>query len=1298
MKATLPPSLRRAAVRALVASAAICAATAVNAALTDLSTVPLQTSVTSKVRPNLLYTLDDSGSMGSDYLPDYVDDSGNSGSSNPGHCRSSNPGSTPSLTNCSGGDAPYRSAQFNGVYYNPQTTYKPPLKWDGTPYQAQNRAFTTDWKSVQTDPYLSAGSRFNIAQNTPDVVYCPQSGSNPCKRNGTDTSNPFKFWQSTAPVASVYPADVAFPKTLGSGNSNNYNQRQNSTFGPFYYEIQPLEHCSDTNLTNCTLSTTPTGIFINPAPVRFCRNQTDATSTAVVSDPIGTAVPKCISKYVSQSGITAWKFARYGQFRRVDLLTPSQSPTWNLLTYGGRPGRVDCLAAPVCTADEELTNYANWYAYYRTRILMMKTATGAAFQPLDDRYRIGFITIHPGSPVSSSKFLPVKAFDNAQKQAFFNILYAQDVGQATPLREALARAGRYFANKRTGINQGINDDPMEYSCQQNFVLLTTDGYWNTGDPVDLNGNNLANTDVDNVNSGNGTTAPSYSARANGVFDGNIGARGTLADTALYYYKTDLRDPALNNCISGSTSADVCKNNVPTSTRDPNQNQHMSVFTLGLVDGLLKYQTDYDTALTGDFARIKSNTTGCFWTNGTCNWPLPVSDGQSALDDLWHAAVNGRGKYFFARDPNSLGDGLGSALANVVSQTAAAAAAATSTPNITQTDNFAFTTTYRTAKWDGDVVARNIDTTTGAVINTPVWSAQAGLDAAVPASRKIYFRDSSGMLAPFTFATLTKPFGVPPASPSMQSYFAGQGNKLSQWTNLTATQRTTVDDGNVIVDFLRGDKTNETTVLRVREHILGDTVNSAPQFVSKPLWQFGDAVSPTYQEFKDSMSTRPGTLYVGANDGMLHALNGANGQEIWAYVPTMVMPKMYLLADENYATKHTYMVDGSPAVMDAFIGSGWRTILVAGLNGGGRGYYALDVTNPGSPTALWEICSDPTLCKINDPDLGFTYGNPVITKRQSDGKWVVLFTSGYNNVGPGDGKGYLYVADLATGAILNKYGTGKGGDGVGTNPPPSGLSKITVLANNFNVDNTGVAVYAGDLLGNVWKFDLTGTQLPTVRSLGNTGTGQPITTRVDVAKVGSDVVVFVATGAYLGVTDLATTQLQTIYAIKDTNTDLGNLRLNTGIVANVATVVGSNVTISTSKTVDWTTDLGWRVDLPQPGERVNIDPLLIQGSLIVASNVPDQDACTAGGESFIYAFDYLNPNAAVNSIWGAGVVGKRIGSALVVGLTAITLPNGSTKIIIKESCEGPDCTPTEGVPDAPGSNVTRRIGWRQLRVR
>jgi type IV pilus assembly protein PilY1 len=448
------------------------------------------------------------------------------------------------------------------------------------------------------------------------------------------------------------------------------------------------------------------------------------------------------------------------------------------------------------------------------------------------------------------------------------------------------------------------------------------------------------------------------------------------------------------------------------------------------------------------------------------------------------------------------------------------------------------------------------------------------------------------------------------------------------------------------------------------------------------------VTPDYTTFKSTVS-RPATLYVGANDGMLHAFNANTGQEMWAYVPTMVMPKMYLLADENYAVKHTYFVDGSPTVMDAYFGGSWHTVLVAGLNGGGRGVYALDVTDPNNPKTLWEICSDSSLCTINDQDMGYTYGNPVVTKRASDGKWVVLLTSGYNNINPGDGRGYLYVVDLVSGTILNKVTTGVGD---ATTPNPSGLAKITALANNFSVDNTTIAVYGGDLLGNVWKFDMTAAT-PTAQRIAQTGANQPITTRPEVTKIGSDFVLYVATGAYLGVTDLATTATQTVYAFKDTGADIGNLRTNAGIVANNASLSGTTVTISNATTVNWTTQLGWRVDFPQSGERANIDPQLIQGTLLIASNVPDTDACSAGGESFFYQFDYENPRAAINSLNGT-TLGQRIGSAVAVGLTVIKLPSGVVKALVPladTSIQNP------GVAPPPSGTGTRRIGWRQLRV-
>ena len=147
------------------------------------------------------------------------------------------------------------------------------------------------------------------------------------------------------------------------------------------------------------------------------------------------------------------------------------------------------------------------------------------------------------------------------------------------------------------------------------------------------------------------------------------------------------------------------------------------------------------------------------------------------------------------------------------------------------------------------------------------------------------------------------------------------------------------------------------------------------------------------------------MYVGANDGQLHAFDAATGQENWAYIPSAVLPNLYALADKNYSSQHQYFVDGSPvvgrhlperAVVTCSAGQ-WKTILVGGLNRGGKGYYALDVTDPASPALLWEF---------TDANLGYSFGNPVITKLK-DGTWVVLLSSGYNNA---DGLGRLYVVN------------------------------------------------------------------------------------------------------------------------------------------------------------------------------------------------------------------------------------------------------------------------------------------------
>ncbi len=1235
--------------------------------------------------------------------------------------------------------------------------------------------------------------------------------------------------------------------------------------------------------------------------------------------------------------------------------------------------RADCGAGATCTYDQELQNFANWYSYYRTRMAMMKTATGRAFRTIDDRYRVGFITINPtvGGSVTTTRYLPIGTFSTGQKSSFYTLLYAQTNHGSTPLREALSRVGRHYANVTTGINNGMSTDPMTNSCQQNFALLTTDGYWNdgSGSAVTTTGATVGNQDnnptvgtpvyvsrptgtldgtgvlqttltpyiekeqvlctanstitwitggtgsqttacgcaagqksiwqrtrslsydvtlTDGVQtsattnvtsiaftqitacnsnvqttrqsytetqdkvvsssattsftslitgvpngqqrsgtcSGNknkaiwqrvrsgelttvttdGVAAPSsystssvtftqvYACTSSGgtlganslvpvggptttsnggttITTGNItlvptnpltvsggaptintsyaGTPETLADVAMYYYKTDLR-----------TTGALAPNNVPTNDKDVAPHQHMVTFTLGLgLRGLMDYRADYETALTGDFARIKNAGTDCSWipAGTTCNWPIPASSSPTTLDDLWHAAVNGRGTFYSAADPNSLADGLSGALSSLKIQTAAASASATSSPNITETDNFIYSSTFRTVKWDGQITAQRIDANTGNVLPAVVWEAQGQLDARVSDSsdtRTIWKFDpanSSGTntnLRAFLWANLSGAAGASVCSITSETgCFNQKGANLSQYGPMNATQKGYADNGQNVVNWLRGQTRWEGSldateqVFRNREHVLGDSINATPAYVRAPTFNFQDNVTPVYKSFQTTNASRQGVLYIAANDGMLHAFNGedtpnavatsaaaaAGGTELWAYMPRMIFPEAHKLATDSWDITHKYFVDGSPQIMDAYqiitpASTGvpatveWKTILVGGLNKGGRGYYALDVTNPTSPKALWEVCAESTLCTLSDTDMGLSYGNAVITKLPTTvatvanrGRWVVLFTSGINNYDGtiGDGVGRLYVRDLFTGALLYKISTG-----AGNTTTPSGLSKISAFADNFNNDNTALFVYGGDLLGNVWRFDMS-VEPPVAFNLAQLkdsgGRPQSITSRPELGVIEGKRVVFVGTGRYYGVDDLvdpATIPLswayqQSFYAIKDefpqgAPSGYGNVRSLTAPANLVQQTLTDNGTTRTTSnnTVNWTNNVGWYTDFnpgnTSPGERVNLDPQLVLGTVVVVSNVPNNNACTVGGDSFIYQFNYSS-GSYVASAPGQQVAMKFTGQ-ITVGLVIVRLPSG----VFKGVATGATGLKTPvGVNVGGGGGSGRRVSWREL---
>ncbi|WP_300285241.1 hypothetical protein [Nitrosomonas sp.] len=314
-------------------------------------------------------------------------------------------------------------------------------------------------------------------------------------------------------------------------------------------------------------------------------------------------------------------------------------------TYTGSLGRTDCAAAPTCTYDEEIQNFANWYTYYRSRVLLARAGVGRAFAAQSKNMRVAFGAINKGSTsidevATETLITGVRLFDGTDKADFFNKLYQHTIpAQGTPLRTAMKGVGEYL--KRTddkgpwGENPGVGGGSQAV-CRQNYHILMTDGYWND-----------SYSGVENSDGSNGNIITNHFPNAapatyqyKPVLPYSDSYKNTLADVAMYYWKTDLR-----------TDLD---NKVPTNAKDPAFWQHMVNFTVGLgVKGTL-------TSLPGS-------------SGGPSAWPNPTNSNPEKIDDLWHAAINSRGEFFSAQDPVTFASGLSSTLNNITARISSSAA-------------------------------------------------------------------------------------------------------------------------------------------------------------------------------------------------------------------------------------------------------------------------------------------------------------------------------------------------------------------------------------------------------------------------------------------------------------------------------------------------------------------------------------------------------------------------------------------------------------------------------------------------
>lgn len=912
-------------------------------------------------------------------------------------------------------------------------------------------------------------------------------------------------------------------------------------------------------------------------------------------------------------------------------------------------------------------NYLNWYfnttntsvtwnagqrvkplsatSNVQTRIEVARNAGVEVVNQLDSRLRVGFSTYNSATSGQGGELrVQLAPLTTAQRAALTTgtggISTLAPFG-LTPLGETLANIGRHFAQGYAGdlsLHPGTAQqqsasvssflpadlrnatpgavtitNPITASCQQSFAVLLTDGR-PQGDRSDNGeiGSLMEDYDGDcsGSNASNCVSSPTYD-RKTAQFYESAGS-DYLDDVAQALFEIDLRPDFPVETGSGQQF----KNNVRS-------------YVIGFSDSLV------------------------------LNDPL-----------LQRAATQGGGAFFAAENAQDLADAFNDIVTDVIARSASFSSASLNSTSLNAGTRL-FQASFSSGDWSGNL--RAIPISTGAGGECPaiergrlcpaVWDAASLLDGA--ASRAI-LTTANGAGVPFEWASLTG---------AQQTLLNFSYNNLNN--TVAADSR-----GQERLNYIRGDRSQEgsgASNFRVRSTRLGDIVDSDPFFVGGPNSAFPFA---GYSAFRNANANRIPMVYVGSNDGMLHgfrASGNGQGSELLAYVPSSLFgsdsnPKLARLTSKPYT--HVFGVDGSPTVGDLQIGSTWFSYLIGSLRYGGQALFALNVTDPStfsqgnaSNIVKWEFTDANS--GAQGRDLGYTFGQPTIAKMKN-GKWAIIVGNGYNS-GEADGNS----SSTEQAALFIIFANGPGGDGtwahgteyiripVGPTGQDNGLGTPAVV--DIDGDSLVDYVYAGDLLGNLWQFNVNAASEgswvagyngnPVFTARDHIDVAQPITAEPEVGlnqltADPDDLVVYFGTGRYLQIGDNSQIgqQNQTFYGIfvnpianpppslSETmaSPNLSRSDLLEQFVIAETTSGGRRVRASSRNQLDLAVHDGWYIDLYNSnggsvsdvaaagglnkGERQISRPILRNSRIVFTTLIPSENPCDFGGTGFLMELD------------------------------------------------------------------------------